>query len=80
MIAWAVAYSAAALFIIKGDFLDALHMYPGIFPLIALMGFVGASLFIKIKNANIITTFLGITTAMVIIVSYIIKLINLNII
>ncbi len=70
----------AALFLIKGEFANAFHMYPGIFPLSALLGFVGISFFIKIRKANIITIFLGVTTAMVIIVSYLIKLIHLNII
>ena len=70
----------SALFVVKGDFVSAWNMYPGIFPLMILLGFVGISLFIKIKNANIISITLGITTAIVIIVSYIIKLIHLNII
>jgi len=64
----------AALFLIKGQFLDAFHMYPGIYPLIFLFGFLGISQFVQIRFAGIITNFLAISTALVIIVSYIIKL------
>lgn len=70
----------AALYVVEGKFTDAFHLYPGIFPLMALLSFVGLSFFIKMKNTNVISTLLGITSALVIILSYIIKLSNLNII
>lgn len=64
----------AAVFLIKGDFANAFHMYPGIFPLVLLFGFLGISQFFQIRFSGIIINFLAISTAFVIIVSYIIKL------
>ena len=64
----------AALFLVKGHFSEAYHLYPGIYPLVFFFGFLGISLFRNFKYSSMITNILAMTTALVIIVSYIIKL------
>ncbi len=64
----------AAVFLIKGDLANAFHMYPGIFPLVFLFVFLGISQIFQVRFSGIIINFLAISTAFIIIVSYIIKL------
>ncbi|MGB3774077.1 MAG: DUF2752 domain-containing protein [Leeuwenhoekiella sp.] len=64
----------SALFFIKGNFIEAFHMYPGIFPLVALFGFLGLTQFFQIRFSAIIINILAISAAFTIIASYIIKL------
>ncbi|WP_262493901.1 DUF2752 domain-containing protein [Flavimarina sp. Hel_I_48] len=64
----------SALLLCKGQFMEAFTMYPGIYPLIFLFGFLGISYVFQIRNSSMITSFLAISTALTIIVSYIIKL------
>ncbi|WP_299215008.1 DUF2752 domain-containing protein [uncultured Dokdonia sp.] len=66
--------SAALLF--KGEFIDAFFMYPGIYPLIGLLGFLLINQFTTIKYANKTIIFLAILTVATIIISFLIKILN----
>ncbi|MFC4635663.1 DUF2752 domain-containing protein [Dokdonia ponticola] len=66
----------SAALLLKGEFIDAFYMYPGIYPLIALLGFLLVNQFITIKYANKTIIFLAILTVSTIIVSYLIKILN----
>lgn len=60
--------------LLRGEFIDAFHMYPGIYPLIAFLGFLIANHFFTIKHANKAIIFLAILTVGTIIISYLIKI------
>ncbi|SNS03087.1 Protein of unknown function [Dokdonia pacifica] len=60
--------------LLKGEFIEAFYMYPGIYPLIALLGFLIANHFFTIKYANKTIIFLAILTVSTIIISYLIKI------
>lgn len=60
--------------ILKGEFIEAFFMYPAIYPLIALLGFLMANQFMTIKFANRIIISLASITVATIIISYIIKM------
>ena len=61
--------------IARGELVSAFFMYPAIYALIALFLFIVLNIFFKFKHATKITNVLGITTVVIIIVSYLIKLI-----
>ncbi len=61
-------------FLLKGDFAAALEMYPAIFPLSALILFSLLNLSVKIKYELTIKILLAVTTGIVIITSYILKM------
>ncbi len=63
--------SVALLF--EGDFLAAFKMYPAIYTIILLFGFLGLDYFLKIKHANKISIFLMISTVVLILTNYILK-------
>ncbi|MCM5663517.1 DUF2752 domain-containing protein [Galbibacter mesophilus] len=65
--------SVALLF--QGDFIGAFKMYPAIYPLIALIGFLIATLFVNIKHVEKIKIILAITTVSTIVINYLIKII-----
>lgn len=60
--------------LIRGEFIEAFLMYPGIYPLIGLLGFIVINQFKSIKYANFIIPALAILTVGTIIISYIIKI------
>lgn len=60
--------------LIRGEFIEAFLMYPGIYPLIGLLGFIIINQFKSIKYANFIIPALAILTVGTIIISYIIKI------
>jgi hypothetical protein len=64
--------SAALLF--RGEFIEAFLMYPGIYPLIALLGLIITNQFVTLKYANKTIIFLAILTVATIIISYLIKI------
>jgi len=66
----------SAALLLKGEFIEAFYMYPGIYPLIALLGFLLVNQFITIKYANKTIIFLAILTVSTIIISYLIKILN----
>ena len=66
----------AVSLLLKGEFVEALYMYPAIYSLILLFIFIGINFFFKFKNSNRIIAALAIITVATIIISYIIKIIN----
>lgn len=64
----------SALFLLKGQFADAFFMYPGIYTIIALFGFLIINHFKNFKFGNKIIAILAILNVVVIVGSYLIKL------
>ncbi|MHA7842509.1 MAG: DUF2752 domain-containing protein [Winogradskyella sp.] len=60
--------------LLKGQFLDSFLMYPGLYSLIALFGFITVNTFMNLKNGTRIITILAILNVVVIVVSYLLKL------
>lgn len=60
--------------LLDGDFIGAFTMYPAIYTLILLFGFIGINQFVKIKYANTITISLMISSVVLILTNYILKL------
>ncbi len=60
--------------LLKGEFIEAFYMYPAIYPLIALLGFLMVNQFVTIKYANKTIIILAILTVATIIISYTIKM------
>ncbi|MEE9364729.1 MAG: DUF2752 domain-containing protein [Cellulophaga sp.] len=65
--------SIALLF--QGDFIGAFKIYPAIYTLILLLGFILADTFYKIKYASYIIITLAISSVILIITNYIFKFI-----
>tara|TARA_R110002050_G_scaffold17110_3_gene51181 strand:- start:5063 stop:5365 length:303 start_codon:yes stop_codon:yes gene_type:complete len=64
-------------YLLDGNFIEALKIYPAIYTLIFLVGFVGASLLFDIKNSFKIKIYLLYLNAGIIIVNYIYKMVHL---
>ncbi len=62
------------LFLIKGDFIKAFHMYPAVYPLLILLLFLGLNFFYTFRYDSYLKMFLIVLTVLTIIVSYIIKM------
>jgi hypothetical protein len=65
----------AIIFLLKGEFSAAFEMYPAIYPMIFLFGFLIISKYYTIKQANRITNVLMISTVAFILINYILKFI-----
>ena len=63
----------AAVLLFHGEFVEAFKMYPAIYPLILLMGFLLLDNLMTIKYANKISIFLMIATVTTILINYILK-------
>lgn len=63
--------------LLKGDFVAAFKMYPAIYTLIVLVGFLLVNWTVKFKNGFQIKLMLLLLNAGIIIISYIIKMNNL---
>ena len=63
------------LFLMKGEFKAAFLMYPAIYPLLLLFGFLALNKFNPIKYSNTITIVLMVTTIGFILINYILKII-----
>ena len=59
----------------KGEFGAAFEMYPAIYPMLFLFGFLALSKLLKIKFSNTITNLLIIVTVGTILTNYILKFI-----
>jgi len=66
----------SVLFLIKGEFKEAFLMYPAIYPLLLLFGFLALNKLNPIKYSNTITITLMVTTVSFILTNYILKLYN----
>lgn len=60
--------------LVKGEFISAFFMYPAIYTLIVLIGFIVLNSFKNYKNGNKIITILAILNVLIIISSYLLKL------
>ena len=63
----------AAVLLFHGEFIEAFKMYPAIYPLILLLGFLLLDNLMTIKYANKISIFLMIATVTTILINYILK-------
>ena len=61
--------------LLKGEFAEAFFMYPGIYPLLALVVFVSASFLTTVKFEKTIKIILALLTGFTILISYLIKMI-----
>ena len=64
----------AFFFLLKGDFIAAFYIYPAIYPLLLLLGYLLINQFVSLKHANYVIPFLSIFTVLTIIISYSIKI------
>ena len=60
--------------LLKGEFVDAFFMYPAIYSIIALFGFLLINTFKNFKYANKIIIILAIANVLIIVGSFLIKL------
>lgn len=65
----------AIIFLVKGEFGAAFEMYPAIYPMLFLFGFLIMDKLLSIKYANKITNVLIIGTVAVILTNYLLKFI-----
>ena len=63
----------AVVFLFQGEFLAAFKMYPAIYSIILLFGFLGLDFFFKIKYANKISIFLMISAVVLILTNFLLK-------
>lgn len=67
----------AFLLLIKGEFQAAFYMYPAIYTIILLLLFVGLHFLDKNRNYHKIIIAMGIINALIMIISYFYKMLNL---
>ncbi|WP_299364252.1 DUF2752 domain-containing protein [Winogradskyella sp.] len=60
--------------LLRGQIVESFMMYPGLYTLIALFGFIGINTFKSFKSGNKIITILAILNVIVIVGSYFLKL------
>jgi hypothetical protein len=65
----------SVVFLLRGDFIEAFYMYPAIYSIIALLLFLLADSLFKIKYSNIITITLLVSSVVLILGHFILKLI-----
>lgn len=65
-------------FIVHGEFTAAFNMYPAIYTLILLLGFIFVNAFKNFKHGNKIILILAVLNALIIIGSYIFKTFFIN--
>jgi len=63
----------AAVLLFHGEFIEAFKMYPAIYPLILLLGFLLLDNLMTIKYANKISIFLMIASVTTILINFILK-------
>ncbi len=63
----------SAALLLKGEFIAAFKMYPAIYGILVLLGFLTINNFYKIRHSNIVISSLLIITAATIITNYILK-------
>lgn len=63
----------AVVFLFQGEFLAAFKMYPAIYSILLLFGFLSLDFFFKIKYANKIIIFLMISSVGLILINFILK-------
>ncbi|WNH12039.1 DUF2752 domain-containing protein [Thalassobellus suaedae] len=68
----------SGLLVIKGEFVDAFYMYPAIYTLILLFGFIALNTFKNYKYGHKTILILAVLNAVIIIGSFIIKTFLIN--
>ena len=63
-------------FLIQGEFAQAFWMYPAIYPLLTLFGFLAISRMVKIRYEQAITMVLAYATVFLILANFFYKLLN----
>ncbi|WP_265241964.1 DUF2752 domain-containing protein [Muriicola sp. Z0-33] len=63
----------AVVFLFQGEFLAAFKMYPAIYSILLLFGFLSLDFLFKIKYANKIIIFLMISSVGLILINFILK-------
>ena len=61
-------------FLLQGDFVAAFKMYPAIYPILLLFGFLLLDNFVKVRHNNKITIFLMVSSVALILGNFILKL------
>lgn len=62
--------------LLKGDLTSSFLMYPGLFPMMALFGFIALNRLVPFRQANGITTVLAGITVLTILTHFFIKIIH----
>lgn len=62
-------------FLLQGDFVAAFKMYPAIYPILLLFGFLLLDNFVKVRHDNKITIFLMVSSVALILGNFILKFI-----
>ncbi|MEJ2584526.1 MAG: DUF2752 domain-containing protein [Robiginitalea sp.] len=62
--------------LLRGEFQASFLMYPGLFPMMALFGFLALNRFVSFRRANEITILLAGTTVLTILTNFFIKIIH----
>lgn len=62
------------MMLIQGEFAAAFKMYPAVYPITTLFGFLVVDYFFRIRRSNIISIFLMVTSVIMILTNYIFKL------
>lgn len=62
--------------ILRGEFLDALFMFPAIYTMVAFFGLIALNFLDKKRNYHKIIIALGIINGLIMIISYIYKILN----
>lgn len=65
----------SVVFLLKGEFGAAFEMYPGIYPMLALFGFLALDKLFSFKFSNTITILMIVMTVGTILTNYILKFI-----
>ncbi len=65
----------AIVFLAKGEFVEAFKMYPAIYPILFLFGFMAINKFVNFKYANTAIAILMYTSVASILINYILKFI-----
>lgn len=66
----------ALALILKGEFSDAFFMFPAIYTMVAFFGFIALNFLDKKRNYHKIIIGLGIINGLIMIISYIYKILN----
>ena len=63
----------SALLLIKGHFVEAFQMYPAIYPMLLLLGFLVLKKLVNVPHENTVTFVLLLVTALFILTNFILK-------
>lgn len=64
----------AIALLLQGQVWESFLMYPGLFPMLVFFAFAGSNHFLKLRKGFLITSILGVLSAGVILINFLIKL------